>query len=115
MPIAAIISAVLPLVPLIRGLIQGSENTLGSGKGPEKKELAVAGIRPFFKILQDSGKLPAGVDLAVVEDVIEMIFGEMQAFNELREKKSTAEAPPFKAGVSWPAIFQGTINFKEIK
>lgn len=110
MGIAAIIGAILPLIPLIRGAIKGGESAIGSGNGSEKMELVVSGLRPFFKALQDAGKIPDDFNLDLVESVVETIFGEMKAAQEVGENTNLPGS--FKPGTAYPVTIQGTAEFK---
>ncbi len=102
MAIAAILGAVVPLIPTVAALIRGSEDSVGGGRGELKKTLVVEALRPLFKHLQDEGKIPADFDVAVIGSLVQSVFD--------RSGLSKPEAGrEFEPGIAYP--IQGTVTF----
>ena len=113
--ILSIIVSLTPIIPMIKGAIQGAEDVNGPGGGDNKKDLVVQAATPLVKILKDKGKLPADLDVEQLGQVVDVIFTLMKTGKELIEQKSSEaggisnyfESLGLKKGVAYPITIQG--------
>ena len=109
--IIALITQFTPLIPAIKGMIQGAENTVGGGGGGVKKATVVEAIVPFAKILKEKGIIPADIDVEAVGTLVDVLVSTMKGAKELDENKTSGvENLGLQKGVAYPMVFSGEMK-----